>query len=80
MSRIFLGNVSRDTTVEDVEEFFSAYPKPHEVILKDGFAFVELTDPADAADAVRDLHQKPIRGQAIAVELARTRAANGSGA
>ncbi|KAF9105893.1 hypothetical protein BGX29_011105 [Mortierella sp. GBA35] len=70
-TRVYLGHLSRDASDRDVESLFKNYGRLREVTLKNGFGFVEFSDPRDAKDAVYDYHGKDFMGERLVVELAR---------
>lgn len=86
---IFVGNLSRDVTEEDLRKAFEAFGQVASVsILKDkftgeprGFGFVEMPAKAAAQSAIRDLNGKELKGRALTVNEARPRpeGARGSG-
>lgn len=84
---IFVGNISRNVTEEDLREAFSAYGKISSVaILKDkfsgeprGFGFVEMPTQSEAEAAIAGLNGKEIKGRALTVNEARPRTENRGG-
>jgi len=76
---IFVGNLSRDVTEDDLLTAFSAYGKVDRVsILKDkfsgeprGFGFVEMPAKAEAQAAINALNQTELKGRALNVNEAR---------
>ncbi|MBI5612043.1 MAG: RNA-binding protein [Gammaproteobacteria bacterium] len=76
---IFVGNLSRDVTEDDLLKAFSAYGKVDRVsILKDkfsgeprGFGFVEMPAKAEAQAAINALNQTDLKGRALNVNEAR---------
>lgn len=88
MTNIFVGNLSYQTTQDDLHAAFSAYGAVERVnIITDrdsgqprGFAFVEMTEERDAQTAIAGLNGAELNGRAINVNEARPRAAgSGSG-
>ncbi|KAF9973573.1 serine arginine-rich splicing factor [Actinomortierella ambigua] len=71
MSRVYLGHLSRDATERDLENLFRKYGRIREVTLKNGFGFVEFSNPKDADDVVYDFHGKDFMGDRLIVEIAR---------
>jgi len=53
----------------DLEDFFHKYGKLRDVIIKNGFAFVEFDDARDAEDAAHYLNGKELCGERVIVEL-----------
>jgi len=62
-TRVYLGHLPRDASDRDVESLFKNYGRLREVTLKNGFGFVEFSDPKDADDAVHDFHGKDFMGE-----------------
>jgi RNA recognition motif-containing protein len=88
--RLFVGNLPYDTTEADLKEFFSSVgplstviiPVDRETGKRRGFAFVEFSDPAQAAEASRRLNNQPFKGRNITINEARAKEArtdSGSG-
>jgi len=86
MNNIFVGNLSFQTTQEDLHATFSQYGNVERVsIVTDrdtgqprGFAFVEMTNPADAQTAIAQLNGAELNGRALKVNEARPKP-SGSG-
>jgi len=82
---IFVGNLARDVTEEDLQQAFEAFGKILSVaVIKDkftgesrGFGFVEMSNQTEALAAISGLNGKPLKGQAINVNEARPRAGGG---
>ncbi|HHT9130537.1 MAG TPA: RNA recognition motif domain-containing protein [Candidatus Brocadiaceae bacterium] len=78
---IFVGNLSRDTTEEDLKQAFEAFGQVKTVtIIKDmfsreskGFGFVEIQSNAEAQAAITGLNGKELKGRALNVNEARPR-------
>ncbi len=81
MTNIYVGNLSYTATEDELREAFSQYGSVSSVsIVKDretgrprGFAFVEMADGKEAANAIRELNLREIAGRAITVNEARPR-------
>jgi RNA recognition motif-containing protein len=79
--RLFVGNLPYDTTESDLKEFFAPVgplstviiPVDRETGKRRGFAFVEFSDPAQAAEASRRLNNQPFKGRNITINEARAR-------
>lgn len=79
MTNIYVGNLSYDATEDDIRGAFSQYGQVTEVsIITDrqtgrprGFAFVEMPDGNEAANAIQQLNLAEIAGRAITVNEAR---------
>ena len=87
MTNIFVGNLSYQTTEEELQTAFAAYGAVERVsIVRDretgqprGFAFVEMTNGAEATAAINSLNGQTIAGRAIKVNEARPREARPPG-
>ena len=79
MTSIYVGNLANTATEDDLQQAFSQYGKVAEIkIIKDretgrprGFAFVEMPDSAEAANAIKELNLAEIAGRSITVNEAR---------
>jgi RNA recognition motif-containing protein len=84
---IFVGNLARDVTEEDLRKAFEAFGQVASVtILKDkftgeprGFGFVEMPAKAAADAAIRGLNGKALKGRTLTVNEARPRPEGGRG-
>jgi len=78
---IFVGNLSQDTTEEDLKKAFEAFGQVKSVtIIKDmfsreskGFGFVEIQSKAEAQAAINGLNGTLLKGRALNVNEARPR-------
>ena len=70
-ARLYVGRLSSDVRRRDLEKFFRGYGRINEILLKEGFAFVEIDDDKDARDAVRDLNGRSVNGGRVNVEFSR---------
>ena len=69
--RVYVGNIPSDTRDRDLEKFFKGYGRINDVVVKNGYGFVEFSDYKDADDAVADLDGKDLDGGRVRVQLAR---------
>ncbi len=84
---IFVGNLSRDVTEDDLRQAFAAYGAVDRVsILKDkftgeprGFGFVEMASKAEGEAAIAGLNRKDLKGRPLTVNEARPREERGGG-
>ncbi len=84
---IYVGNLSRDVTEEDLREAFEAFGQVASVaLIKDkftgesrGFGFVEMPAKAEADAAIADLNGKDLKGRSLNVNEARPRSEGGRG-
>ncbi|KAK0394420.1 hypothetical protein QR680_000725 [Steinernema hermaphroditum] len=60
MSRVYVGRVPYRARESDLERFFRGYGRIREILMKNGYAFVEFSDVRDAEDAIHDLNGKTI--------------------
>jgi len=87
VTNIFVGNLSYQTTQEDLYAAFSAYGSVERVnIVTDrdtgqprGFAFVEMTERRDAETAITKLNGAELNGRAMNVNEARPKSNGGGG-
>lgn len=85
MTNIFVGNLSYDTTQDQLHNTFAAYGDVEKVsIIHDrdsgqprGFAFVEMTNAGQASDAINALNGMELNGRALNVNEARPRESGG---
>ena len=71
MRRVYIGRLSHHVRERDIERFFRSEGKIREVLMKDGFAFVEFDHPDDAEAAVRRLNGRDLNGDRVHVEFAK---------
>uniref|UniRef100_A0A2L2Y357 Serine/arginine-rich splicing factor 4 n=1 Tax=Parasteatoda tepidariorum TaxID=114398 RepID=A0A2L2Y357_PARTP len=70
-TRIYIGRLSYEVRERDLERFFKGYGKIREILIKNGFGFVEFDDYRDADDAVYELNGKELLGERVTIEHAR---------
>ncbi|VDP93000.1 unnamed protein product [Echinostoma caproni] len=71
MSRVYVGHLPPRCGERDVRKFFKGFGKLRDVVLKNGYGFVEFENPKDAEDAVYERHGRELHGERIIVEHAR---------
>jgi RNA recognition motif-containing protein len=79
--RLYVGNLSYDTTEASLSELFKEVGEVESVTLitdrmsgrPKGFAFVEMVDDAKAQEAINQLNEREVDGRAIKVAEARPR-------
>src|ERR1041385_9072513 len=84
-NKLFVGNVSYDTTEIELQDLFAAHGAVQDVNLVTdrntgrprGFAFVTMATPEDAQKAMQALSGKDLHGRAITVTEARPREERG---
>ncbi len=87
MTNIFVGNLSFQTTQDELQAAFAAYGNVERVsIVTDrdsgqprGFAFVEMTDKSAAENAISQLNGSEMNGRALNVNEARPKPQGGGG-
>lgn len=85
--KIYIGNMSFDTTEEQLRQAFESFGEVSScnVIMDNfsgkprGFAFVEMTNGDEAKTAIGSLDGKELDGRALKVSEARPRTENNSG-
>ncbi len=85
MKKIFVGNLSWKTTEDQLKAHFEAFGKVLSAkIVTDqmtgkskGFGFVEMEDAEAAAQAIRELNDKPLLDRNLRVSLAQERTDRG---
>ena len=86
-TKLFVGNLSFDTTENDLRDLFAAFGAVSEVsVVTDrstgrsrGFAFVTMATEEAAKSALQGLANKELKGRNIAVNEARPREERGGG-
>jgi RNA recognition motif-containing protein len=84
-NKLYIGNLSFSTTEDELRAAFQRHGSVDSVaIVTDretgrprGFAFVEMSEPSSAADAIRALDGTDFGGRNIKVSEAKARAAGG---
>jgi len=84
---IFVGNLSREVTNEDLQQAFQAFGEVTTAnVIRDkfsgdsrGFGFVEMPAKAAAQAAIAEMNGKELKGRAINVNEARPRTEGGGG-
>jgi RNA recognition motif-containing protein len=87
LMKIYVGNLSYNTTNEDLNETFSPFGEviSAQVIMdrdtgrSRGFGFVEMADDTNASDAISGLNGKDLGGRSLTVNEAKPREANRGG-
>ena len=85
--KIFVGNLSFDTTSKDLEELFASVGTCESAsVITDrntgrsrGFAFVEMSSAGEAQKAISDLNGRELQGRALKVSEANERPSGGGG-
>ncbi|MEO0123635.1 MAG: RNA-binding protein [candidate division WOR-3 bacterium] len=79
---IYVGNLSRDVTNDDLRKVFETYGKVlSAIVIKDkftgesrGFGFVEMSDNNEAKNAMQSLNNTILKGRPMNINEARPRA------
>ena len=87
MTNIYVGNLSYNATEDDLRQAFSQFGDVSSVsVIKDretgrprGFAFVEMPDSGQAAEAIENINNTEIAGRNVTVNEARPREDRGGG-
>ncbi|MGO8763692.1 MAG: RNA recognition motif domain-containing protein [Limisphaerales bacterium] len=80
-NKLFVGNLSFETTENDLQDTFAAFGTVTEANLmmdrttnrSRGFAFVTMTTPEEAQKAIEGLNGKDMGGRALTVNVAKPR-------
>jgi len=86
-SKLYVGNLSFDTTTQDLETLFGEFGTVESTnIIEDrdtgrsrGFGFVEMSSKEEGANAIASLNGKEVSGRALTVNEAKPRESNGGG-
>jgi RNA recognition motif-containing protein len=78
---IYIGNIPRQSTEEELKELFSSFGEVTKVnIIKDkftgesrGFGFIEMADEESADNAINELNGQDFQGRALTVSKAKPR-------
>lgn len=84
---IYVGNLAREVTEDDLREAFEAFGQVGTVnIIKDkftgesrGFGFVEMPSKNEAQNAITEMNEKDLKGRTINVNEARPKTNRGGG-
>lgn len=86
-TRLFVGNLSYQTTEDDLRQLFAGVANVTSVTVvterdsgrSKGFGFVEMATPEDAQKAIGELNGQSLHNRTIRVDLARPREERGPG-
>ncbi|KAK7487145.1 hypothetical protein BaRGS_00021640 [Batillaria attramentaria] len=70
-TRVYIGRLPYQAREKDVERFFRGYGRINDIMLKNGYGFVEFEDYRDADDAVYELNGKELCNERVIIEHAR---------
>jgi len=68
-TRVYVGRLPYRAKERDLEDFFYKYGRLRDVIIKNGFAFVEFEEQRDAEEAAHYMNGKELCGERVIVEL-----------
>lgn len=71
VARVYIGRLSNYARDRDVEKFFKGFGRIREIMVKNGYCFVDFEDHRDADDAVYELNGRELCGERVIVEHAR---------
>ncbi|XP_002154006.1 serine/arginine-rich splicing factor 6 isoform X1 [Hydra vulgaris] len=71
MPRLYVGRLNNRVIERDLKKFFDNYGKIRDIMMKNGYAFVDFDDYRDADDAVYDLNGKELMGDRVIIEHAK---------
>ena len=82
MTNIYVGNLSYNTSEDELRTLFESHGAVERVSLATdrntgrarGFAFVEMTNDAEARNAINELNEKEVQGRQIMVNEAKPKA------
>ena len=85
--KIFVGNLSFDTTSQQLEELFATVGTCESAaVITDrntgrsrGFAFIEMSSASEAQKAIAELNGRELQGRALKVSEANERSSGGGG-
>ncbi len=85
--KIYVGNISRDATEDDVKRLFEEYGEVSDVkLIRDnntkmlkGFGFIEMTNDAEAETAIETLNGKSFKERPLTVSVAKPKTENHRG-
>lgn len=73
MVKIFIGNLTSNTTPEELRELFEKYGKVTECDIVKNYGFVHMSNMTEAEEAIQNLHQHELHGWGMNVELSKGR-------
>jgi len=84
--KIYVGNIQRETSENEVRELFEAYGKIESInLIRDnyskmlkGFGFVEMNNEDEAKNAIKNLDGQLLNGRPLTVNIAREKSDDGN--
>ncbi|MCF7862057.1 RNA-binding protein [Candidatus Woesearchaeota archaeon] len=76
--KLYVGNLDYSVTKDELSELFAEFGEVVEVTIIDGkgFGFVEMSEPAEAENAMSELNGKDLKGRSMKVDEARPKRDN----
>ncbi|KAI8437723.1 hypothetical protein MSG28_011957 [Choristoneura fumiferana] len=71
-SRVYVGGLPFGVRDRDLEKFFKGFGRIRDILIKNGYGFVEFEDYRDADDAVYELNGKELLGESRLHNFARS--------
>lgn len=65
-TRVYVGGLPYGVREKDLERFFKGYGRIRDILIKNGYGFVEFDDYRDADDAVYELNGKSLQSGFLA--------------
>ncbi|XP_035170133.1 RNA-binding protein 4B-like isoform X3 [Oxyura jamaicensis] len=73
MVKLFIGNLPREATEQEIRSLFEQYGKVLECDIVKNYGFVHIEDRTAAEDAIRNLHHHKLHGVCINVEASKNK-------
>lgn len=73
MVKLFIGNLPREATEQEIRSLFEQYGKVLECDIIKNYGFVHIEDKTAAEDAIRNLHHYKLHGVNINVEASKNK-------
>ncbi|NXI42322.1 RBM4B protein, partial [Galbula dea] len=73
MVKLFIGNLPREATEQEIRALFEQYGKVLECDIIKNYGFVHIEDKTAAEDAIRNLHHHKLHGVCINVEASKNK-------
>ncbi|XP_068524584.1 uncharacterized protein [Anas acuta] len=73
MVKLFIGNLPREATEQEIRSLFEQYGKVLECDIIKNYGFVHIEDRTAAEDAIRNLHHHKLHGVCINVEASKNK-------
>jgi arginine/serine-rich splicing factor 4/5/6 len=70
-ARVYVGRLSNYARDRDIEKFFKGFGRIRDIMIKNGYCFVDFEDYRDADDAVYELNGRELCGERVIIEHAR---------